>query len=281
MPYSYRSLIETLSRAGIDEAADEAALLLDRFAGVSRVSLMTDRDRVYDVPDLDAAVARRIERYPLQYILGEWEFFGLPFTVDERCLVPRPDTECLVEQAIRLIPAGGRFADLCTGSGCIAVATLAKRPDLTATALELYPETLALATKNAADNGVSSRFTPLCADLLNGGVEALSSHAPLDAILSNPPYIPTKVIDGLSPEVHHEPFAALDGGEDGLIFYRAILQNYTGLLKPGGQILLEIGYDQADALRELCAEFLPNCTVRILRDLGGNDRVAHITLPMP
>ncbi len=279
MPYSYKSLTETLSGVGIDEAADEAALLLEHFAGVSRVSLMTDRDRVYDVTALDDAVEKRKGRYPLQYILGEWDFFGLPFTVDERCLVPRPDTECLVEQAIRLIPAGGRFADLCTGSGCIAIATLSRRPDLTAAALELYPDTLTLAVKNAEDNGVAARFAPVCADLLNGGAEALSVHAPFDAILSNPPYIPTSVIDGLSPEVHHEPFAALDGGEDGLIFYRAILQDYASLLKPGGHILLEIGYDQAEALRALCATYLPDCSVSVLRDLGGNDRVVKVTLP--
>jgi release factor glutamine methyltransferase len=279
MPYSYRSLTEVLLQAGIDEAADEAALLLEGFAGVSRVSLMTDRDRVFDIPALDAAVERRRERYPLQYILGKWEFFGLPFTVDERCLVPRPDTECLVEEAVRLIPAGGHFADLCTGSGCIAVATLSSRPDLTAVALELYPDTLALATKNAEDNGVSGRFTPICADLLKDGVTALSPHAPFDAILSNPPYIPTSVIHGLSPEVHHEPFAALDGGEDGLLFYRAILRNYAGLIRPGGHILLEIGYDQADALRALCAEVLPACAVSVLRDLGGNDRVVRVSIP--
>ena len=278
MPYSYISLTKTLLQIGIEESADEAALLLERFAGVSRVSLMTDRDRVYDIPDLDAAVEKRKARYPLQYILGEWEFFGLPFSVDEHCLIPRPDTECLVEEAIRLIPAGGRFVDLCTGSGCIAVATLAHRPDLTAAALELYPDTLSLATKNAANNGVMPRFAPICADLLNGGTEALRSHAPFDAILANPPYIPTSVIGGLSPEVHHEPFAALDGGEDGLIFYRAILRDYASLLKPGGLMLLEIGFDQAEALRALCAVYLPGCEVSVLRDLGGNDRVVRVTL---
>ncbi len=281
MPYSYRSLIRVLSSVGIEEATDEAALLLCHFAGVSRVSLMADRDRMYDLPALDAAVERRKERYPLQYILGKWDFFGLSFTVSEHCLVPRADTECLVEQALRHLPAGSRFADLCTGSGCIAVAILANRPDLSAAALELYPDTLALAVKNAADNGVADRFTPVCTDLLNGGVEALDAYAPFDAILSNPPYIPTAVIGGLSPEVKREPHAALDGGEDGLVFYRAILQNYTKLLKPSGHILLEIGYDQADVLRALCAAYLPNCSVRVLCDLGGNDRVVHITLPAP
>lgn len=278
MSYSYRSLTQALAAAGIEEASAEAALLLEHFVGASRVSLMTDRERPYDSPELEAAARKRLERYPLQYILGKWDFFGLPFTVSEHCLVPRPDTECLVEEVIRRLPVGARFADLCTGSGCIAVAALSMRPDLRAVALELYPETLALAQKNAEDNGVSDRFTPLLADLLNGGAEALSAYAPLDALVSNPPYIPTEDITTLAPEVHREPHAALDGGADGLLFYRAILRDYTRLVRPDGQILLEIGYDQGDALRALCAELLPEAQVTVLRDLGGCDRVVHINL---
>lgn len=279
MAYSYRTLTDALSRAGIDEPAYEASLLLERFAGVTYAALMTDRDRLYDTTALEAAVTRRLTREPLQYILGEWEFYGCTFTVTPDCLIPRPDTEILVEAAIRALPKGARIADLCTGSGCIAVATLVHRPDVTADALELYPNTLALATENAARGGVSARFTPIKGDLLGNGADLLSSRAPYDAILSNPPYIPTADIAALAPEVHREPFAALDGGDDGLLFYRAILRDYAPLVKPGGCILLEIGYDQADALRALAAEYLPNATVEILRDLGGNDRVTRITLP--
>jgi release factor glutamine methyltransferase len=277
--HSYVSLTETLSRGGIDAPDFEAALLLERFAGVSRATLMTDRRRLFDIPALEDAVSRRLAREPIQYILGEWEFFGCTFTVNEHCLIPRPDTEILVEAALRALPKNARVADLCTGSGCVAVATLVHRPDVIASALELFPETLELAVHNAARNGVSERFTPLRADLLSDGVQALSREAPYDAILSNPPYIPTAVIDGLSPEVHREPVAALDGGADGLIFYRAILRDYAPQVKPGGHILLEMGYDQADALRALAAEYLPSATVEILRDLGGNDRVTKITLP--
>jgi release factor glutamine methyltransferase len=276
MPYSYKTLTRALELAGIEEAAHEAALLLMRCADVSRITLLLERDRLYDSPALEEAVRRRLAREPLQYILGEWDFFGLPFTVSPHCLVPRPDTECLVEEAIRLIPKGGRFIDLCTGSGCIAVATLANRPDLQAAALELYPETLALAVKNAADNGVAPRFTPVEADLLQGGAQALEGFAPVDVILSNPPYIPSSVIPTLSPEVRQEPAAALDGGEDGLVFYRAILRDYVRLLAPGGVILLEIGYDQGEALRGLCAQYLPEAEVDVLRDLGGCDRVVRI-----
>ena len=279
MAYSYRTLTDTLAREGIDEPSFEASLLLERFAGVAYATLMTERDRLYDVPELEAAVARRLTREPLQYILGEWEFMGCLFSVNPDCLIPRPDTEILVETAIRVLPQNAHVVDLCTGSGCIAVSTLVHRPDVTADALELYPKTLALAVENAARNGVSRRFTPVEADLLDRGKDQLISRAPYDAILSNPPYIPTADIRDLSPEVHKEPMAALDGGEDGLIFYRAILRDYAPMVKPGGYILLEMGYDQATALQELAAAYLPHANVEILRDLGGNDRVTKITIP--
>ncbi len=279
MPYSYRSLVAALTAGGVEDPTTEAGLLLEHFAALSPSAILSDRDRVHDIPALDEAVARRLTHMPLQYILGVWEFYGYRFAVNEHCLIPRPDTEILVEEAIRRLPSGARFADLCTGSGCIAVATLAERPDTHAVALELYPDTLAIATENARENGVLGRLTPICADLLTDGREALAAHAPLDAILSNPPYIRTSDLDGLSPEVHHEPVAALDGGADGLIFYRAILRDYAPMLKPGGLILFEIGYDQADDLRPLCAEYLPDATVTVKQDLGGHDRVVIIRLP--
>ena len=279
MAYSYRTLTDTLAREGIDEPSFEASLLLERFAGVAYATLMTERDRLYDVPELEAAVARRLTREPLQYILGEWEFMGCLFSVNPDCLIPRPDTEILVETAIRLLPQNAHVVDLCTGSGCIAVSTLVHRPDVTADALELYPKTLALATENATRNGVSDRFSPIEADLLGNGVSALTPLAPYDAILSNPPYIPTADMRDLSPEVHKEPMAALDGGTDGLTFYRAILRDYAPMVNPGGYILLEMGYDQATALQELAAAYLPHANVEILRDLGGNDRVTKITIP--
>lgn len=278
MPYSYRSLCAYLTHHGIDasEAKEEAVLLMAHFCGVNRADLLCDRDRSYENSALDEAVRRRAQRYPLQYILGAWEFFGCTFAVDERCLIPRPDTEVLVEEAVKTLPRNGRFADLCTGSGCIAVAVLAARPDLTAVALELFPDTLALAVQNAEINGVADRFTPICADLLIHGQEALAPYAPFDAILSNPPYIPKRVVDELEPELFFEPRAALDGGEDGLTFYHAILKNYTHLLAPDGRILLEIGYDQGNTLEELGRIYLPRATARIIRDLGGNDRVVSL-----
>jgi len=283
MSYSYRTLVDALSSAGIDDAAEEAMLILERFCGVGRSAVYCDRDRVYASPALDAAVAKRLERYPLQYILGTWDFFALSFEVSPDCLIPRPDTEILVEQAIRRIPPHARAVDLCTGSGCIAVSVLKNRPDVTVTALELYSNTLRLATRNAERNGVSNRFTPLQADLLSDGIEKLAENAPYDAILSNPPYIPTETVRGLSPEVGHEPAAALDGGADGLVFYRAILEHYAPMVRPGSVIILEIGYDQGDALRRLAERYIPRATfetIELIRDLGGRDRVVILRLPV-
>lgn len=279
MSHSYVSLTRLLKEAGIEESAYEASLLLESFAKTTRASLMTDRFRLYTTPALEEAVARRLAREPLQYVLGEWDFYGCRFEVNPHCLIPRPDTEVLVEAAIQLLPPNAHAADLCTGSGCVAVSVLFHRTDVTADALELFPDTLELAKRNALRNGVMERFTPVRADLLTEGKEALLSHAPYDAILSNPPYIPTADIASLSPEVRKEPFAALDGGADGMTFYNVILRDYASLVKPGGHILLEMAFDQAEDLRRLAALYLPDATVEILQDLGGNDRVTKITLP--
>ena len=172
------------------------------------------------------------------------------------------------------LPIGAHFADLCTGSGCIAISTLAERLDTTAIALEKLPNTLALALRNAKRNAVDARFCGILADVL--APAPLLEGAPFDAILSNPPYIPPDDIDALSPEVHAEPFVALDGGKDGLLFYRAILKNYTPLLKKDGFFLFEIGFDQAASLTSLAKEHHFS-HIRVIRDFGGNDRVVYIS----
>jgi len=240
-----------LARGGIENAAHEARLLCETFSGDT----------------LKQALERRLAREPLQYILGKWWFYRECYEVSPACLVPRSDTELLVEEAIRLLPQGAQFLDLCTGSGCVAISTLANRPDLTAHAVDLFDDTLALAARNAARNGVADRITFARADVL----QAPTLAARFDAILANPPYIQDAVVPTLQREVQHEPSAALCGGADGLDFYRSILKNWQTVLKTGGFLLLEIGYDQADALRVLAAAYGRNATVK--RDLGGNDRV--------
>ena len=272
---TYRQLCAKLQDAKIEDSEWDALCLMERFCQVSPSLLRVAPDRDYESPSLADAIDRRLAHEPLQYILGEWDFYRQKYEVSPDCLIPRADTEVLVETAVRLLPHGARFADLCTGSGCIAISTLAERPDTQAVALEKFPATLSLAERNAAKNEVSARFFTVLADVLSSA-QKLVENAPFDAILSNPPYIPTADIDALSPEVHAEPVAALDGGKDGLLFYRSILKNYTPLLKKDGFFLFEIGFDQAEALLSLGRE---NSLLHahVIRDLGGRDRVVYLS----
>ncbi|MBQ9801497.1 MAG: peptide chain release factor N(5)-glutamine methyltransferase [Clostridia bacterium] len=244
-----------LLEAGIENAAGEAALLTEAF----------------DNEALTRAVERRCAHYPLQYILGTWDFYRERYKVNEHCLIPRSDTEILVDTAIKMLPNGAHFLDLCTGSGCVAISTLANRPDTVATAIDLFPQTLALATENAQSNNVSARFTPLLANVLEAPPNLLFRDT-FAAILSNPPYIRDEVVPTLQQEVAHEPRAALCGGPDGLDFYRAILEKWTALLSRDGAVLFEIGYDQKQDITALAAKYGYTCDVK--KDFGGNDRVA-------
>ncbi len=247
-------IIERLLSSGVENARWEAMLLCEKLSGDA----------------LEGAVERRCKGYPLQYLLGEWDFYRETYEVSEDCLIPRSDTELLVEKAVQLLPDNATFLDLCTGSGCVAVSTLCARPDATAVAVDLFERTLALAERNAARNGVASRMTGMLANVLQEPPAALMQGA-FDGILSNPPYIRADVMPTLQREVRHEPSAALCGGADGLDFYRAILKHWTGLLRPRGFLLFEIGYDQAEALAALGRKYGFSHTV--WRDYGGNDRV--------
>ena len=222
------------------------------------------RERFPDPQDYAEAIARLAQDEPLAYILGEWYFYDEVYTVSPACLIPRPETEHLVEQLIASLPQGGTFADLCTGSGCVAISVLAHRPDLTAVAVDLSEDALILAQQNAVRNGVADRVRFRQGDVLTG---AFSHEERFDAIVSNPPYIASDVINTLDAAVRREPHIALDGGPDGLCFYRALLSAYPKHLKSGGFLLMEIGYDQGEALRAM------GCTVT--KDYSGNDRVAR------
>lgn len=253
-----------LAEAGIEDALYEARLLIEEICGSS-----FDLDMDYASSKLEAAVSKRCENYPLQYILGKWWFARCEFFVDENCLIPRADTELIVELAMKKLPRDAYFADLCTGSGCIAVATLDLRGDTRADAYELYPKTLEMAQKNAKHNKVSDRFCGILGDVLDG---SLLGEKKYDAIISNPPYIRSDVIPTLQKEVLTEPHAALDGGEDGLIFYRSIVEKFADNLKENGFFLFEIGYDQADDLRRIAEENGFEC--EIYKDLCACDRAA-------
>ncbi len=267
---TYRNAVALLRQAGVDAPEWDAACLIEHFCGTDRASVPLQPERDYPSSALEHAVRGRAERRPLQYLLGEWPFYRQIYEVSPACLIPRADTETLVERAVARLPKGAFFADLCTGSGCIAVSALCERPDASALAVDLSQAALSLAARNAARNGVADRLTLRAADVLN----FVPEYPRPAAILSNPPYIRTSELETLSPEVRSEPRMALDGGEDGLRFYRALLRIAREWLEPDGFCLFEIGYDQADDLRRMAAENGFTCS--ILRDYGGNDRVAEL-----
>lgn len=269
---TYKELCERLRSGGIEAPEWEASCLLESLCGADRLSVLADPQQVYSEPALAAALERRLAHEPLQYILGYWQFWRQTYRVTPDCLIPRADTEILVEEAVKRLPIGARFADLCTGSGCIGISVLAERPDSTALGVELSAKALSLAAENAHINRVDGRFSLMQADILSLEPQQLGS---LDAILSNPPYIRTDVLDSLSAEVQCEPRMALDGGADGLRFYRALLRLVTACLRKDGFCLLEIGYDQGEQICTLAAEHGLSCTLR--KDYGGQDRVAILT----
>lgn len=238
---------------------------------ISERDLSLLREKFSDRGEFTAAVERVEGGEPLAYVLGEWYFYGLTFKLNRDCLIPRPDTEHTVEKAIELIPRGGRFIDLCSGSGCIGISVLRYRPDTVGDALEISPDAFAVSVENGEINGVSERYRPVCGDLFK--------YVPAeryDCIISNPPYIRSSVIPTLDASVKdHEPIRALDGGECGMDFYRYILTAYRDALADGGSFIFEIGYDQREDIIALARE-LGYGYCRVTKDYGGNDRVAVI-----
>ncbi len=219
---------------------------------------------------LSALLCRRVGGEPLQYILGEWEFYSLPFYVGPGVLIPRPDTEILCEKGIEF--AGERAVrciDLCSGSGCIAIALEKNCKNAEVYALEKHDDALKYLKKNVALNKSSVK-------VVKGDI-TLPGSGEYDLILSNPPYIKSDDIKALSAEVQKEPKTALDGGEDGLYFYRQIIKNYLPCLKSGGMLAVEIGYDQASDVVSLFTEAGLE-KVGVKKDFGGNERVVFGTL---
>ncbi len=271
-----RTIESALVAVGIptEDAAYEARLLASHFTGISQAMLLTMRNEEIEAPALAEAVKRRCRREPLQYILGTWEFMGLPFTVSPDCLIPRPDTETLVEAALSHLPEGARVADLCTGSGCIGISLAKFRPDITVTAVELFENTAQMAERNARDLGVAERFTVLRGDVTK---KIFPDGTFFDIIVSNPPYIASTEMEALAPEIAFEPRAALTDGQDGLTVIRGVLRTAAETLTPDGALFMEFGAYQGASVLALAESIHFSGT--ILTDAGGHDRVlaAHRT----
>jgi release factor glutamine methyltransferase len=270
---------QRFTEAGIASARLEAQLLLAHVLHCSRVQLYTGFDKPLAEPELAGyrdLIKRRLGGESVAYLLGEQEFWGLPFYVDGSVLVPRPDTETVIEVARALRPdpaAPCRVLDLCTGSGAIAISLAKELPGAQVVATEVSPEAAAVARRNAERNGLAERVEIRVGDLF-----APVAGERFDLIAANPPYIATAVLATLAAEVRKEPPLALDGGPDGLAFYDRICAAAPAHLAPGGAIVLEHGYDQADAVRARleAAGFL---RVTLVHDLGKNPRVTSGVLP--
>ena len=269
---TYREAIglgeKILTTAGIADVKTDAWMLLEMAAKIDRnfyYMHMNDEITGEQLAEYESVLKKRAEHIPLQYIIGETEFMGLPFKVNSSVLIPRQDTETLVEEALKVAKPGMKVFDMCTGSGCIIISILHHGKELDGYASDISRHAINVAKENAKLNHVAVSFeTGDLFDHIKGKY---------DIIVSNPPYIRTEEIAKLMPEVQNfEPFDALDGKEDGLFFYRRIVEQAGGYLNPGGYLLFEIGHDQGEDVSELMKQAGFN-DVRVIKDLAGNDRV--------
>lgn len=269
-------MTDDLKKRGVDGARLDAELVAAEALGVDRVRILVDGERLLtpeELTDIRTLFKRRRTYEPVAYLRGFREFYGRPFRVDRRVLVPRPDTEILVEHALERLRGrdlGGRVLDLCTGSGCVAITLKLERPTLTVDATDLSAEALVVARDNAQRLGAvwNVRF---CQGDLFGALPA--PRRPYDLVTANPPYIPHGDIAGLQPDIRdHEPHLALDGGGDGLDLVRRIVAEAPAHLAPGGALAMEIGAGQSDAVAELLVA-RGFSDVRRVRDYGGHERV--------
>jgi release factor glutamine methyltransferase len=263
--------IKRFTEASIDGARLEAQVLLAHALGCTRMQLYTNFDRPLDEPELARArglIKRRLAGEPLAYLVGTQEFWSLPFVVDPSVLIPRHDTETVVQVVLDHVDrkAPHRILDVCTGSGILAVTLAHELPAATVVAIDLSPPACAIAARNAELNHVADRVTVLTGDLL----APLAATDTFDIVVSNPPYIPSATISGLDREVQHEPRLALDGGADGLDLVRRLLAGLGPHLAPAFLVALEHGFDQHDAVAALLAPLVPP---QLARDLARHPRV--------
>ena len=259
-----------LTAAEVPDADLDAWYLLEWCTGVSRSHYLAYPDEIISHDQEEqyrASLVKRERRIPLQQITGEQEFMGLSFYVNEHVLIPRQDTEILVEETARFLKDGMQFLDLCTGSGCILLSLLHLKPGAEGTGADLSPEALKVAEKNRERLGAKAAL--IQSDLFD------KIEGAFDVIVSNPPYIKRAEIETLMDEVRlHEPYMALDGHEDGLYFYRKIAEEAPKYLRADGGLFLEIGCDQGACVAELLRQ-QGFADVKVVKDLAGLDRVVE------
>ncbi len=275
---AYQYAKTALQSAGIEDYAFESRQILRFVTGYTSSQILQSYDSQLLEAQEDVLVdliRRRYQRYPLQYLLGFWSFFGLELSVGEGVLIPRSDTETLVETALEFLQGTkcARVIDLCAGCGCVALAIAQNAPDAEVTALEKYPQALRFLRRNVETYG--NRVRILQADLADKPADG-----EYDLITCNPPYIPTDELHHLQPEIGFEPESALNGGKDGLDFYRLLCKVWVPRLRPGGRIVVEIGQGQDADVKALFAQAgLQQIAHR--DDLSGIHRVIYGTASAP
>lgn len=269
---AYNQTKQKLKAAGIPDSVFEAKLIIKHITGLNNSQILTEYAKElteFQQNNLTAILRQREIRYPLQYILGEWAFYKYKFKVGVGVLIPRSDTEVLVEECVKYLEnkPKAQILDLCSGSGCIGISLACDFPESAVVLLEKYPEAMRYIEENIKLNGAYNALA-FSGDVLNGD----AGEQKYDLIVSNPPYIPPSEMEIVSPETKFEPETALLGGKDGLDFYRAIIDNYKNSLKSGGMIAFEVGINEYERVSVLLkdADFT---NITVTKDLNGIERV--------
>lgn len=273
---AYNDLKRQLKNAGIEDDIFEAKQIIKHITGYSNADILSNYQNElteFQQNNLTAIIKQRLARYPLQYILGHWDFYGRSFKVGPGALIPRPDTETVMEVCLDRIKQDqqAEVLDLCAGTGCIGITIACEREKANVTLVEKYEDAARYLRENLSN--ANGNATLVMGDIF----ENVANDKKYDLIVSNPPYICEKDMENLQPEVKFEPETALYGGGDGLMFYRAIASNYKENLKSGGILVFEIGFDQGKKVKEIL-ETLGYENVRIKKDYAENDRVVFGTV---
>lgn len=270
-----------LKKAGLETARLDAEVLLTHALGISREEVWRNSERLFNEDEIhhyEKLIERREGREPLAYIIGEWEFWSHSFKVTPEVLIPRQETELLVEQLLKVIPPEKKNdpwqgLDLCTGSGILAIIAALEMPASEITGIDISSAALNLARENSLRHGVNKRITWIQSDLF-GSLPVDNETGGFDFILCNPPYIATEDCSNLQPEIRlFEPVDALDGGQNGLKFYKKIIESSLDYLKSGGYLVMEIGDDQGQAVKTMLNQSNQFSPVTLHQDYSGRDRV--------
>lgn len=256
----------------VEDANIIARILLEYILKIHRQELIKKLEQEVEKKEkqeYEKEIQKIIQGMPLQYITNKQEFMRLPFYVDENVLIPQPDTEILVEEVLSISnkESKNKILDICTGSGCIGISLAYYLQNAKITMSDISKKAIEIAEKNAKNNGIIEKVEIIESDLFKNIKEKF------DIIVTNPPYIETKTISSLAKEVQKEPKLALDGGEDGLLFYRKIIEEAPNFLKNNGYLCMEIGYDQKEKIIELAKQKGIFVKIEAKKDLAGNDRI--------